>query len=292
MRARILAVLALLGCSLAVIGQSPKRPIVKASSKVASAGGSKATPKTDVGQLKFVVALFRHGVRAPLPKFAEREDDHSGQPWPRTPSDWQAKNWGDLTRRGTQLARDLGQDYARSYKRDWPGGFKVYLWADVDQRNQDTASALADGFRKEQRVTVIVDHRSAGPDPLFHPFKAHCGIPEPAELDRVVRNINNSWQQWATSKDYYADELNQLYDVLNCIQNPPCKTPLKVVADTAFAWSTGKDRDSPITWTSTTPPYLGRFPYASSASEAFCWNTRTTWTTVGAGCHGPRSRTC
>ena len=36
----------------------------------------------DGGDLQVVVALFRHGVRAPLKGFADTAKDHSKQDWP------------------------------------------------------------------------------------------------------------------------------------------------------------------------------------------------------------------
>ncbi|MEY2575234.1 MAG: 4-phytase / acid phosphatase, partial [Verrucomicrobiota bacterium] len=137
MRATVLTPLILLGWSLQAIGQSPARPSGEQPSVEAHSSAASET------ELKLVVALFRHGVRAPLPDFSTKANDHSQLGWPDL-ADWNVpsgKTWGDLTTRGQVLATALGSYYAEWYKTKnaWPGGFSVYLWADTDQRTIDTA---------------------------------------------------------------------------------------------------------------------------------------------------------
>ncbi len=277
MRAGVLAVLVLLGCSLQAIGQSAARLSVEGPSResgrpVAAALATSGSPVAPDGELQLVVALFRHGVRAPLPGFAARANDHSGQKWPPYPSDWGAKNWGDLTKRGQVLATKLGSYYAGWYNKNaWPAGFNVFLWTDTDQRTIDTAEALADGFRKgipKPNVTVALMPINLLPaitvDPLFHPFKAGCGTPDSGKLNEIAKDINDKWRSWLNT---YKTQFDQLYAVLAC-PGFGC-VPLNQVNDTATAWRNGEERgSSPIKWTGQSK-YIGRFPYASSASEAF-----------------------
>ena len=142
MRATVLTPLILLGWFLQAIGQSPARPSSEQPSLEAR------SPVASENELKLVVALFRHGVRAPLTGFEpEKADKYSRQDWPTLP-DWNVppdRSWGDLTTRGRVLVTALGRYYAEWYRKKnaWPEGFKVYLWADTDQRTVDTADALA-----------------------------------------------------------------------------------------------------------------------------------------------------
>ena len=228
---------------------------------------------------QFVVALFRHGVRAPLKEFADHANDYAGQCWPAKPSDWGAKHWGDLTAHGQLLAVHVGEYYSDRYRNSLPPPFRVFLWTDVDDRTLATAEALATGFRKRgvapkdvmvasRPVTVRPDKDAdRDPDPLFHPFKAGCGTPERYRLDAIARFINIQWADWAKRDDRFA----QLSRVLACPTEKCTKTctPLERVQDVATAWAKGEERKSPIKWKSTSPDHPGLFPYGSSASEAF-----------------------
>jgi 4-phytase / acid phosphatase len=287
MRATVLTVFVLLAWSLQAIGQSPAPPSGEQPSLAQS-------PAASENELKLVVALFRHGVRAPLAEFTpEKADLYSGQHWPSL-KDWdvpEGKTWGDLTKRGQVLATALGSYYAQWYtKNGWPGGFKVYLWADTDQRTIDTAKALDNGFQQggipQKNITVkSLPTPSPTPpvDPLFHPFKAGCGTPDPKTLGQTVTDIKKGGQLWAQKLEA---SFKELYRVLECTA-PPC-VPLEKLVDVIGTCPDGKNFprtcESPITWKGTlkgvatasatatatpTPTPPGKFPYASSASEAF-----------------------
>src|SRR5262249_33713314 len=128
----------------------------------------------DDGKLELVVALFRHGVRAPLKDFADSAKDHSKQPWP-TLDDWDAVGtgpaWGALTKHGWDLGNALGHYYAEYYRNKLGDPFRVFLWADVDSRTRNTAEALAWGFRRQGIPDVRVGALPIKDrvDPLFHP---------------------------------------------------------------------------------------------------------------------------
>lgn len=262
--------LILLGCSLLAIGQSATPPAVAGPSRVlgssvAAAPSASGSPLAADPELKLVVALFRHGVRAPLKEFYIHAKDHSAKEWPDLVKDWGVgpQGYGDLTPHGKDLATALGRYYAKEYRGQLGDSFSAFLWADVDQRNIDTAYALRDGFvaAGNSNVRVQVRPSNYGVDPLFHPFKADCGTPVLWKLQVIANEINLYAPRWIAS---LRTDVLQLANVLNCRGFPGerCK-PFFFLADKATPWSPQHTRgSSPIEW-------KGRFPYASSASEAF-----------------------
>lgn len=157
MRVTVLTPLILLACFFPAIGES-------------SENASSAAPSN--GELKMVVALFRHGVRAPLHDI-DAPNKYGKNSWP-TMSEWGVTKWGDLTPHGAALASALGRDYAQTYRKNWRSGFTAFLWADTSERTMATAQALSAGL-EDGGVTTTVASLARGPDPLFHPFEAHCG---------------------------------------------------------------------------------------------------------------------
>ena len=224
------------------------------------------------GDLKVVVALFRHGVRAPLETFGKNAGKHSKEAWPDLKKDWHVcpDCWGYLTPQGSDAARVLGAYYGDYYSKNaWPTNFKVYIWADVDQRTRATAEALCEGIQSAGASAQVQSRQPTdAPDPLFHPFKANCGEPDAKHLEAIAAYINENLPGWIREFTYptHGDQLNDLYTVLGCDDIKHCK-PLSQLADHAIAWSpstaTPTPRPtSPIIWE-------GQFPYASSATEAF-----------------------
>jgi 4-phytase/acid phosphatase len=224
------------------------------------------------GDLKLVVALFRHGVRAPLETFGKNADTHSKKAWPDLKNDWHVcpTCWGYLTPQGSNAVRLLGSHYGNYYsKNGWPNQFSVYLWADVDQRTRATAEALRDGMQSAgASVKVECLQLTGATDSLFHPFKANCGEPDTKHLEAIATYINDNVPGWIREFTYPTrnDQLNDLYSILACDKIKRCK-PLSQITDHATAWSpptaTPTPRPtSPIKW-------AGQFPYASSATEAF-----------------------
>jgi hypothetical protein len=176
------------------------------------------------------------------------------------------KGWGYLTVHGQAVVEGLGAYYGKYYKRGaWKNGFNVYLWADgANQRTRATANALAAGLKiaglPENKVTVDSLPGCAN-DPLFHPFKGHCGKPTGDALPNFATDLNNNWKTWA--ENTYPSEFRQLYDVLNCFDTTQCSLPLsqdtpKANACLAFT----ADCTAPIQWKE-------MYSYASSATEGF-----------------------
>ena len=225
------------------------------------------TPIQRDGKLKLVVALFRHGVRAPLETFGKNADEHSKDPWPDLNA-WGVDSWGDLTPHGSIAVRALGAYHGNYYSKNaWPNAFKAYLWADSqDQRTIATADALSKGM-EAVGIDAPVDYvEPAGTtDPLFHPFTANCGTPSQDKLKGIVAGIKAKCPGWQNS---FKDQLSQLdEDVLACknecgdnICEPlHCVNCFKLLTP---APTPSTRPSSPIKWN-------GPFSYASSATEAF-----------------------
>jgi 4-phytase/acid phosphatase len=283
-------------------GESEAKPVPAGSTapvtERADIVSATATPTCSPSDksLKFAVALFRHGVRAPLKDLGAT---HSQNPWPSPATKWGADDWGYLTRHGCEAVKVLGAYYGSYYsKTAWCNGFKVYLWADVDERTVATAQALRVGMKNAgvdvkleslcpQKVDPCVqkfDPCVGKTDPLFHPFKATCGTPDPNELKRIATNINDHLPGWLHEFTYPTGnhQLGDVYLILGCNKSKTdgCQQPLNQITDHATAWSpptaTPTPRpSSPIQWNgkfSASPTPIstdGQFPYASTATEAF-----------------------
>jgi 4-phytase/acid phosphatase len=224
------------------------------------------------GDLKLVVALFRHGVRAPLETFGKNAGRHSENAWPDLKKDWHVcpTCWGYLTPQGSNAVRVLGSYYGNYYSKNaWPNKFGVYLWADADQRTKATAEVLRDGIQSAGAdVKVEYLQPTGATDPLFHPFKANCGETDTRHLETIATYINDNVSGWIRefTSPTRGDRLNDLYSILACDDIKHCQ-PLSQITDHATAWSppgaTPTPRPtSPINW-------AGQFSYASSATEAF-----------------------
>jgi 4-phytase/acid phosphatase len=224
-----------------------------------------ASPPAASDHLLLTVALFRHGVRAPLTDL-NCGDNHANAAWPLLRL-WKAREWGDLTDHGKQLALQLGHYYGNQYKNAFGRSYEVYLWTDVDRRTIDTGEQLGKGFEEVgvEKVTVAfrpID-RSPGAvnkDPLFHPYAAYCGTPDEATLAKIVKNINDNWKSWMAQTPN-RENFARLDTVLDCPAGGNC-APLSELSDSASVASSQSRSTSPITW-------KGRFPYASTATEAF-----------------------
>jgi hypothetical protein len=227
------------------------------------------SPAPSEKELKLVVALFRHGVRAPLKEIDPcGKKPHAQDPWP-TQSDWGVNDWGDLTTHGVKLVEALGRYYAQTYQPKFPAGFKSFLWADTAERTRATADALAVGLKAK------VNYRQEnGPDPLFHPFEAHCGIPDSKRLLGIANRISVSSQAWITSR--FKNQFGELCSVL-CPDPTKCD-PLKSVTDNSAdaCDSPGTGCSGPIAW-------HGQFPYANTASETFLLEYANKMDVVGWG---------
>src|SRR6476469_8920033 len=282
-RARAFAILLLLGQVMAA----------NSAETTAAESAASAAPQPADGTLKFVVALFRHGIRSPTPNFKNTEaDKHSGNPWPiladwnvmtyPPPGDCDAGNgWVYLTKHGQSVVQGLGEYYGNYYK---PAAF--YFWADAgNQRTRETANALAAGIKKAvPSASVTVAFASPSPcqdDPLFHPFKSQCGKPDSAKLQSYADAINGHKREF---RKKFAAEFQQLSKVLNCTKLLQCKPVMTLRDDATKCVVPSKECGAPLQWKQ-------RFAYASSASEAFLLEYANNMNDVGwGGVDSPKMR--
>ena len=124
-----------------------------------------AAPLAAQPQLKFVVIVTRHGVRAPTWD-ARQLNEYSAEPWP----DFGVAP-GELTAHGRALVQILGSYYRERFAKEHllhagcTDANKVYIWADTDQRTMETGRALAESILNGCRIQV--HSRDGGKDPLF-----------------------------------------------------------------------------------------------------------------------------
>jgi|GEM_PF-76729 len=143
---------------------------------------------TSPPQLKYVVVISRHGVRAPTWN-SERLNQYSTEPWP----EWGVPN-GYLTPHGRVLMKLMGTFYS-----DWlsaegllksPGcvdSGRIYIWADKESRTLETGSALAESLLPG--CTIAVHSRiENGSDPLFDPISAGMAKMNPQMAAGALRD--------------------------------------------------------------------------------------------------------
>lgn len=125
----------------------------------------------DDGKLLKVVALSRHGVRAPT-QHEKTLDSWTQKTWPAWPV---AK--GELTPRGARLVTAMWTNMRAKFdaedllpKNECPAKTSVFARADTDERTRATARALLDGLAPGCDLGYAV--LDAEVDPLFHPVKA------------------------------------------------------------------------------------------------------------------------
>jgi 4-phytase / acid phosphatase len=138
-------------------------------------------------QLRYVVVISRHGVRAPMWK-SDQLNQYSAGPWP----EWGVPI-GYLTPRGRVLIELMGAFYG-----DWlssegllrrPGchdAGRIYIRADKDQRTMETGRALAEALLPGCAIAVHSQLEN-GSDSLFDPISAGLAKPNPQIATEAVR---------------------------------------------------------------------------------------------------------
>ena len=188
--------------------------------------GSAFAETADRGDLVKVVIVSRHGVRAPLNK-PEELALWSDRDWPDLAADWKVSKPGNLTPAGKTLAKLMGEYYRALLAsenllpaRSCPSVGSLFVWADVDSRTLDTATAILDGL-VGRCPGFAINSFNAGIDPLFHPVEARVcaldrGQTEAAILGRVGGGFSPV-QQAA------GDTLQTMQGILGCCKPELCK---------------------------------------------------------------------
>jgi 4-phytase / acid phosphatase len=146
--------------------------------------------------VRFVLILSRHGVRAPL-NTQQDFGKYSAEPWPK----WDVEP-GYLTAHGSKQMELMGAYYRERYVHEGllsgipdQDAASITFRANNDQRTVETARALAAALIPGQKPEI--HQRPAGEaDPLFRPAKVPVGNPDralgaAAVLGRVGGDIRN-----------------------------------------------------------------------------------------------------
>jgi 4-phytase/acid phosphatase len=181
---------------------------VPSSAQAQAQAQAQTTPPSD---LKLVVIVTRHGVRSPTDP--TELNAYSKQPWPA----WSVQP-GYLTPHGAQLMSAFGAAYRAFYAgaglfaaSGCPPRDAVYVWADVDERTQATASALLQGFGPGCGLTAHVS--AANVDPLFHALPSLGSANQQTSLASVTGALGQNPQAIVAA---YRSAFAQLDALLGC----------------------------------------------------------------------------
>ena len=185
----------------------------------ATAGASPS--KSDRPQLKRVVMLFRHGIRAPYMPGYVNMNDYSALPWPA----WPVKP-GLLTPHGAKLIQGLGTYFRTVYDKPLhlsEQECKVidlnYSRTDNVERTKLTGKAFLEGFLPQCSIQIPTTN-SASADPYFRPLKAHVCTPNSAIASQAVLERIGSYEKLLQK---YASSLALLQNITNCCNPSLCK---------------------------------------------------------------------
>jgi 4-phytase/acid phosphatase len=140
--------------------------------------------------LRYVVIVTRHGVRAPT-WTAEQLNQYSAEAWPK----WDVQP-GELTSHGRLLMRLYGAYYRAELARQGllassgcANTKNIYIWADTDQRTLESGRALAEGLVPDCDL-IVHSVEQVQSDPIFNPLVFQIGRPDRAlALSSVVSRI-------------------------------------------------------------------------------------------------------
>jgi 4-phytase/acid phosphatase len=186
-------------------------------------------------KLKMVVIVTRHGVRPPLDQ--SPKSPYAQDPWPSL-NEWGARCAGDLTKTGFKLATLMGGYYSQHYihERLLPEGCpseQVYIWADNEERTEETAAALAKGLAhglvgcsvKVNSLPYTVPDENCKStnktDYFFHPLADATlkGKVDSKKMQEIADGITLSLPRL---RSLYAPELSGLQKVVICCDADKC----------------------------------------------------------------------
>jgi 4-phytase/acid phosphatase len=183
-------------------------------------------------ELRAVVVLSRHGVRAPLASEI-RGSLYNAQPWPAWP-----QATGVLSEHGTAALRLLGAWYRRHYTtlfaNDTCDSHTVYAEANTAQRTVASAKAILEGLQPGCEPNVNVKG-SGQANPLFGPGAVSAQA-DPVKLANAIQGRLGGRPDWWTRA--FAAPLEEIRQVLlDCAGSPDCDKSKKslVTAPTVVA---------------------------------------------------------
>lgn len=168
------------------------------------------TPLQDESDLRAVIVIMRHGVRAPI-ESETRSGAYNAQPWPAWPTEP-----GVLTPHGAKALRLLADFYRMRYPTllqsnscEHPG---IYVEANTTQRTIASAKALLPGL--SPKCTVQPHYFTDRPNPLFSPASNNA-VDRQRVTDATLGRMANQ-PDWFT--DAFARALDKMHSVLtNCV---------------------------------------------------------------------------
>ena len=168
-------------------------------------------------ELRMVIVVSRHGVRAPI-ESETRSNRYNTQPWPAWPV-----APGVLTPNGATLMSNMGSFYRQRYTylfRDQQNcSTPIFAVANRTERTVSSAQALLKGLAPDCPVKVHV-HNADSLDPLFE-AGAFAGVANHEELAAAIRGrLGGDPQWWPSAYQRPLEDLQQI--LLNCGSGSPC----------------------------------------------------------------------
>jgi 4-phytase / acid phosphatase len=172
------------------------------------------SPLQDESDLRAVIVIMRHGVRAPI-ESETRSGAYNAQPWPAWPTEP-----GVLTPHGAQALRLLADFYRMRYPTllqsnscEHPG---LYVEANTTQRTIASAKALLPGLSPQ--CTVQAQYFTDRPNPLFSP-SSHSAVDRQRVTDATLGRMANQ-PDWFT--EAFARPLEKMHGVLTSCVGSGC----------------------------------------------------------------------
>lgn len=176
--------------------------------------GAQVPPVPPGWQTERVVLLARHSVQAPA-QSPEELSRFAASPWPSWPV-----APGDLTPRGADLGRQMGQFFRILYggrglieEAICPQPGTVVLWVDFDKRTEWAALSTLGGLYM-RCLTPLLKHQTdlSKPDPLFHPQpSASCPMDAASNRAAILARIGGDF---SSVQREYAPQLTTLQSTL------------------------------------------------------------------------------
>ncbi|WP_243693652.1 histidine-type phosphatase [Sphingomonas sp. BK235] len=198
--------------------------VAMATMAAAGVGEPTGAVRTRALRVERVVALVRHGVRAPIPGEVP-ERTRTAAPWPRWPVPPEAltpHGARALTIEGASMRRWL-DSVGLLVPRRCPGAGRLTLWANTAERTIASGEALAQGVAPG--CALAVGHRAPGSaDPLFEPLRAGVAPFDPAAAIAAIAAYTGGVAQQADRHRALIATLDRVLgcgDPHGCTPSPP-----------------------------------------------------------------------